>query len=134
FGLARVMRELSIRKTEIRGTPLYMAPEQITGENVTHRSDLYAVGCTLFELVTGRPPFTDGEILYHHLHTEPPKPSDFEPTLSTAFDQLVLDCIAKDADARVESAAAIRDRIRALGTQAPAPAPAPPVKVAAGGS
>jgi len=114
FGLARVMRELSIRKTEIRGTPLYMAPEQITGENVTHRADLYAVGCTLFELVTGRPPFTDGEILYHHMHTAPPKPSELEPTLSAGFDELVADCIAKEADARIESATAIRERIRTL--------------------
>jgi tetratricopeptide (TPR) repeat protein len=117
FGLARVMHELSIRRTEIRGTPLYMAPEQITGENVTHRSDLYAVGCTLFELVTGRTPFMEGEILYHHLHTAPPKPSSFEPSLTPAFDELVLDCIAKEADQRIESATAIRERIRALGIQ-----------------
>jgi hypothetical protein len=114
FGLARVMRELSIRKTEIRGTPLYMAPEQITGENVTHRADLYAVGCTFFELLTGRPPFTDGEILYHHLHTEPPKPSSFDPSISADIDELVMDCIAKDADLRVESASAIRERIRQI--------------------
>jgi hypothetical protein len=114
FGLARVMRELSIRKTEIRGTPLYMAPEQITGENVTHRADLYAVGCTLFELLTGRPPFTDGEILYHHIHTKPPKPSDFEKTLSAELDQLVMDCIQKDAKDRVESAQVIRERLRGL--------------------
>jgi hypothetical protein len=117
FGLARVMREISIRRTEIRGTPLYMAPEQITGENVTHRSDLYAVGCTLFELVTGRPPFADGEIMYHHLHTPPPRPSDLEPQLTDEFDALVLSCIAKDSAERIESANAIRDRIRALMTR-----------------
>jgi serine/threonine protein kinase len=115
FGLARVMRELSIRKTEIRGTPLYMAPEQITGENVTHRADLYAVGCTLFELVTGRPPFMDGEILYHHLHTKPPRPSELEPSLSEGFDELVLSCIAKDAEQRIDSANAIREKMRSLG-------------------
>ncbi|MEZ4368757.1 MAG: serine/threonine-protein kinase [Kofleriaceae bacterium] len=63
FGLARVMRELSIRKTEIRGTPLYMAPEQITGTNVSAKSDLYAVGGTLFTMLCGRPPFVDGDPL-----------------------------------------------------------------------
>ncbi|MBA3538172.1 MAG: protein kinase [Deltaproteobacteria bacterium] len=74
FGLARVVRELTIRKTEIRGTPLYMAPEQILGSDIDHRVDLYAVGCTLFELVTGRPPFIDGDILYHQLHGTAPRP------------------------------------------------------------
>jgi predicted Ser/Thr protein kinase/tetratricopeptide (TPR) repeat protein len=114
FGLARVTRELSIRKTEIRGTPLYMAPEQITGENVGVQADLYAVGCTLFELITGRPPFMDGEILYHHLHTAPPRPSDLEPTVPASVDELILSCIAKSATDRVQSANAIRDKIRAL--------------------
>ncbi len=114
FGLARVMRELSIRRTEIRGTPLYMAPEQITGQNVTHRVDLYAVGCTLFELVTGRPPFIEGEILIHHLATPPPVPSSLEPSVPPALDELILACIEKEQDARIESAGAIRDRIRAI--------------------
>lgn len=114
FGLARVMRELSIRRTEIRGTPLYMAPEQITGENVTHRIDLYAVGCTLFELVTGRPPFIDGEVLIHHLTTAPPVPSSIEPSISPEVDELILACIEKDPYSRIESANAIRDRILAI--------------------
>lgn len=114
FGLARVMRELSIRRTEIRGTPLYMAPEQITGQNVTHRIDLYAVGCTLFELVTGRPPFIDGEILIHHLTTAPPVPSSLEPSVPPEVDELILACIEKEPDIRIESANAIRDRIRAM--------------------
>ncbi len=114
FGLARVMRELSIRRTEIRGTPLYMAPEQITGENVTHRVDLYAVGCTLFELVTGRPPFVDGEILIHHLTTAPPVPSSIEPSVPPEVDALILACIEKEQDARIESANAIRERIQSI--------------------
>lgn len=114
FGLARVMRELSIRRTEIRGTPLYMAPEQITGQNVTHRIDLYAVGCTLFELVTGRPPFIDGEIMIHHLTTAPPVPSSLEPSVPPEVDELILACLEKEPDIRVESANAIRDRIRAI--------------------
>ncbi|MCB1245558.1 MAG: serine/threonine protein kinase, partial [Verrucomicrobiae bacterium] len=94
FGLARVMREIAIRKTEIRGTPLYMAPEQITGTNVNHRVDLYAVGCTFFELLTGRPPFVDGDVMYHHLHTPPPAPSSFRPGLPAELDALILACLA----------------------------------------
>jgi eukaryotic-like serine/threonine-protein kinase len=114
FGLARVMRELSLRKTEIRGTPLYMAPEQITGTNVGPRADLYAAGCTLFELVTGRPPFVDGDILYHHIHSEPPRPSGVDPDLSPELDAVVMRCITKDADQRIESAHALREQLRRL--------------------
>lgn len=114
FGLARVSRELTIRKTEIRGTPLYMAPEQIKGTNVSSKSDLYAVGCTLFELVTGRPPFIDGEVLVHHLMTPPPKPSEFEPSLPPSFDALMDEILQKEADQRIESATALRERLRQI--------------------
>jgi hypothetical protein len=118
FGLARVMRELAIRRTEIRGTPLYMAPEQIIGENVGPRADLYAVGCTLFELVTGAPPFVDGDILYHQMNTPPPRPSTARPELPASFDALVLACLAKDPAARIASADDIRAQLRVV-LQAP---------------
>ncbi len=118
FGLARVMRELAIRRTEIRGTPLYMAPEQITGTNVSHRADLYAVGCTLYELVTGQPPFVDGDILYHQMNTPPPRPSALRPELPPAFDDLVLACLAKTPEDRIASADDIRTQLRVV-LQAP---------------
>jgi serine/threonine protein kinase len=114
FGLARVMRELAIRKTEIRGTPLYMAPEQVTGTNIDHRADLYAVGCTLFELVTGRPPFLDGDILYHHLHTAPPVPSAYDPSIPAELDAVIVRCIAKKAEDRYPDAQAIRQALAAV--------------------
>ncbi len=114
FGLARVMREISIRKTEIRGTPLYMAPEQITGRDVNHRADLYAVGCTLFELLTGRPPFLDGDVMYHHLHTAPPTPSTLAAGIPAELDALVLACLIKDTTERVASADMIRDGLRTV--------------------
>ncbi len=112
FGLARVMRELAIRKTEIRGTPLFMAPEQITGTNVSAKADLYAVGGTIFNMVCGRPPFVDGEILYHQLHTAPPAPSSIEPSLPQAFDDVMAHCLAKNPDERIESAASLRELLR----------------------
>jgi tetratricopeptide (TPR) repeat protein len=114
FGLARVMREIEIRQTDIRGTPLYMAPEQVSGTNINHRADLYAVGCTLFELCAGRPPFIDGNVMHHHLVTEPPVLSSLCPEAPAALDELVADCLAKDALARVDSAAAICERVRAI--------------------
>jgi serine/threonine-protein kinase len=114
FGLARVMREVSIRKTEIRGTPLYMAPEQITGTDVDHRADLYAVGCTLFEAVCGRPPFIEGDILFAQLSAKPPVPSSLVPELPAALDALILSLIEKKADDRPGSASEVRTSLRQL--------------------
>ena len=114
FGLARVMREIEIRQTDVRGTPLYMAPEQISGTNINHRADLYAVGCTLFELCTGRPPFIDGNILHHHLVTPPPILSTLCPEAPPALDQLIADCLVKDSLERVDSATDISDRLRTI--------------------
>ncbi|MBK9069954.1 MAG: serine/threonine protein kinase [Myxococcales bacterium] len=119
FGLARVVNELAIRKTEVRGTPLYMAPEQVLGTDIDHRADLYAVGCTLFELLTGQPPFIEGAVMYHHVHTPPPAPSSLVPELTPELDALVLSCLAKDVNERVGSAThlieAIHGALRAYG-------------------
>jgi tetratricopeptide (TPR) repeat protein len=114
FGLARVIHEVKIKRTDVRGTPLYMAPEQIRGQDIDFRADLYSVGCTLYELLTGQAPFSVGEILYHHLHTEPPRPSDLVPALPPELDDLVLSCLQKDARARIASADAIRAALRPL--------------------
>ncbi len=119
FGIARVLRELEIRRTDVRGTPLYMSPEQIKGENINHRADLYAVGCTLFELVAGRPPFIDGNVMAHHMFTEAPRLSELAPGTPPALDELVADCLHEEADERIESAAAISVRLRAIAAATP---------------
>ncbi|MBA3391468.1 MAG: serine/threonine protein kinase [Deltaproteobacteria bacterium] len=114
FGLARVMREVTIRRTEIRGTPLYMAPEQVTGVDVDHRVDLYAIGCTMFELLCGRPPFIDGDILYAQVNTPPPAPSSLRADIPPQLDALVLSLIAKHPDDRPANAAVVRTTLRDL--------------------
>ena len=114
FGLARVMNELRIHKTEVRGTPLYMAPEQIHGQDIDFRADLYSVGCTLFEMLAGRPPFIEGEVLYHHIHTQPPKPSQFAAGISSQLDAVVLRCLAKDKNHRFSSAQELREKLQSL--------------------
>ncbi|MBD4429959.1 serine/threonine-protein kinase, partial [Xanthomonas citri pv. citri] len=85
------------------GTALYLAPEQATGRTVDSRADLYAAGCLLFELLTGRPPFTGDTplaVAYQHVREEPPAPSDVDPDLPPAFDPVVLRALRKDPEDR----------------------------------
>lgn len=114
FGLARAVRQVRLTQTKVVGTPLYMSPEQIRGSDVDFRADLYSVGCTLFELLTGRPPFVTGEVMYHHMYTPPPKPSEVNPQVPPEIDALVLSCLEKEKDARVASAEALRAALRPL--------------------
>jgi serine/threonine protein kinase len=109
-----VVREVTIRKTEIRGTPLYMAPEQILGRDIDARADLYEVGCTFYELVSGRPPFVEGEILYHQINTAVDSPIKHAPDLPAAGAQLIVEMLGKSARERPPSAQAIRDRLRGI--------------------
>jgi hypothetical protein len=117
FGLARVLQAADAQQSEVRGTPQYMSPEQILGGEVDQRCDLYAVGCTLYELVTGRPPFCEGEVLFHHMHTAPVPPSRLAPAIPRGLDELILSCIAKDRRHRIASAAALRERLRPIRQQ-----------------
>jgi len=114
FGLAKVAHDMRIKRTEVRGTPMYMAPEQIRGKDIDHRADIYSVGCTAFAMFCGTPPFTEGEVLYHHIHTAPPKPSDVNPNLPPELDKILLGCLAKRKDDRVPSVESLRKSLRPL--------------------
>ena len=95
------------------GTPHYMSPEQAQGELVDARADLYALGCVLFELVTGDPPFEGSgfEVLLAHLGRPLPRPSERKPGLPPALDDLVLQLMQKKPDARPASADELVARI-----------------------
>lgn len=114
FGLARAVQAAKITKTMIQGTPLYMSPEQILGRDVDFRADLYSIGCTFYELLVGQPPFIEGEVLYHHMHTVPPKPSEYDPSLPASVDALVMKCLEKAKEDRIESAEALREGLRLI--------------------
>ncbi|MDB4964097.1 MAG: serine/threonine protein kinase with repeat [Myxococcales bacterium] len=88
------------------GTPHYMSPEQAHGEIADARADLYALGCILFELVTGKPPFEGSgfEVLLAHLGRPIPAPSDRNPDVPEAVDRLVIQLLAKKPDDRPQSA------------------------------
>jgi tetratricopeptide (TPR) repeat protein len=100
FGLARVIEEGRKTHTQMAGTPYYMAPEQIIGGAVDHQADQYAMGITLYEFVTGTVPFKEGDVLYHHVHTQPQPPETHNPDLSEQLSNFIMKCIAKESDKR----------------------------------
>ncbi len=114
FGIAKSMEEVRRATTVVGGTPYYMAPEQASGEGVDHRADLYALGVTLFQLVTGVLPFADGDVAYRHRHEAPPDPREENLDVPEGLAQLVLSLMEKDMGARPESAAVVAARLKEL--------------------
>ncbi len=114
FGLAKMVEEVRRAVTVVAGTPYYMAPEQSAGEQVDHRADLYALGVTLFELATGTLPFEQGDVAFHHRNTPPPDPRERGGDVPDALARLCLDLMAKDPEARPESAAEVAERLQAI--------------------
>ncbi|MFM9373437.1 tetratricopeptide repeat protein [Streptomyces sp. Da 82-17] len=135
FGIARLGHDAGftakLTGTNIAmGTPHYMSPEQIGGEPVDYRSDLYSLGCVLYEIATGAPPFDHGDawaVLLGHRDTTPEPPRSKRPELPEFLERIVLDLLAKSPDDRPGDARELAHRITAArgGTLAPA-APATP--------
>ncbi len=113
FGLAKVVEEVRNHTTLVSGTPYYMSPEQTLGRNVDHRTDLYSLGVTLFELATGSLPFTEGNIPYHHVHTAPPDPRDVQADVPRVLAGIISRCLRKDPAERYQSARDILTEVRA---------------------
>jgi tetratricopeptide (TPR) repeat protein len=111
FGLAKLVDDSMADKTTVKGTPMYMAPEQILGKGVDHQSDIYSLGCTLYRMATGRAPFTEGDLYYHHLHTPPAPPKKYNPQIPDALERIILKCIEKDKANRYQR---IRDVLKDL--------------------
>lgn len=109
FGIARIANVTDglTSAGHAIGTFPYMSPEQCEGKKVDERSDLYSLGCVLYELLIGQPPFPDGEwqaVMYQHVHTLPTSLRTLRSDISRRLDSLVLNMLAKARDARPSSA------------------------------
>lgn len=118
FGIARALHGASTTMTQtgmVMGTPQYLSPEQALGKAVDHRSDLYATGCLLYELLALRPPFT-GEtplsVVYQHVQDIPVPPSQVSEAAPPELDGLVMRSLAKDPDDRFQTAEEMRGLIQ----------------------
>lgn len=114
FGLAKVVSESAADKTSVKGTPLYMAPEQILGEKVDQQSDIYSLGCSFYRMVAGRPPFVQGDVYYHHLHTPPARPRTINPNVPEKLDRIILKAIEKEKSKRYKKVTEIIGDLQTL--------------------
>ncbi|MGH3903888.1 MAG: Stk1 family PASTA domain-containing Ser/Thr kinase [Pseudonocardiaceae bacterium] len=125
FGIARALADgQGVTQTAaVIGTAQYLSPEQARGESVDARSDVYAAGCVLYELITGDPPFTGDSpvaVAYQHVREDPTPPSHQNPGVSATMDAIVLKAMSKNPANRYQSAAEMRsDLVRALSGQRP---------------
>ena len=112
FGLAKAIEEVRNHTTVVSGTPYYMSPEQTLGKNVDHRTDIYSLGVSLYEMATGTLPFTEGNIPYHHVHTAPPDPRGEVPDLPPLLVGIIARCMRKSPAERYQSAREILAELR----------------------
>jgi len=122
FGLAKVLQEVRNHTTVVAGTPYYMSPEQTLSKHVDHRTDIYSLGVTAFEMATGTVPFKEGNIPYHHVHTAAPDIRQVRPGLPAALAVIINRCLAKDPGERYQTTREILAEIRgSLGNGATSP-------------
>ncbi|WP_197527276.1 serine/threonine protein kinase [Pirellulimonas nuda] len=122
FGLAKPMTEAAdvalTQEGSITGSPLFMSPEQATGEREADaRSDIYSLGCVMYYLLTGQPPFAykqSVKVIIAHATEEPLPPRELLPELPEAFEDLVLRCLEKDPEDRYQDARSLSRALQHL--------------------
>ena len=127
FGLARIAQagESTMSQDMLIGTPQYISPEQARGIAIDERTDIYSFGVVLFEMLTGRVPFsadTPYAIIHDHIYTPLPLPTSINPNLSPDIERVLLKALAKDPPARFANITELMNALEhAIGTPAPAP-------------
>jgi serine/threonine protein kinase len=114
FGIARAA---SSDITTVQGSPPYVAPEQAKGGRADPRSDIYGLGCVLFEMLAGTPPFSGGSasaVIMQHLETPPPPLSKFRDDIPADVNSVVMRMLAKDPGQRYDSVQALRSDLDRL--------------------
>jgi serine/threonine protein kinase len=119
FGVAKLMDqpEYNAHRTMV-GTLLYISPEQINGHSTDFRSDIYTLGVSLFETVTGRLPFerrSDYALMHAHVQERPPNPTEYERGIPKALEAVIMKSIEKDPNRRFQSAAEFRTALLSTG-------------------
>lgn len=115
FGVAQMSSGSQTVAGVSFGSPKYMSPEQVSGQKVDGRSDIFSLGAVFYEMLVGRPPFSGDDleaVLYQVLNGAPPLPSTFLPNLPRGFDRIVARALAKDPEKRFRSAAEMAAALR----------------------
>jgi eukaryotic-like serine/threonine-protein kinase len=134
FGIARALDTTQATRTgSFLGTAMYSSPEQLQGQKVTPKSDIYSLGATLYQAATGKPPFsgdTPIEVASQHVSRTPTPPRERDADVSEGLEALILNCLAKDPDDR-PTAEDLRSRLEAEIPSAEATKAQPTAPVAA---
>ena len=115
FGIALLPNNSLTMVGTAVGSPMYMSPEQVLGQKADGRSDIFSLGAVLYEMLTGRPPFTGVDlnaILYQVLNVAPPLPTSINPGLPAGFDRIVARALSKNPDKRYQSATEMATDLR----------------------
>jgi serine/threonine-protein kinase len=122
LGIAKLLNaETLAMTTGVLGTAHYISPEQVLGDPVDGRADLYSLGCVLFEMLVGRPPFKGdmAALTYAHVHTRAPRPRSLDPSVPEPLDDLVASLLEKEPSKRPQTADEVRAALRRTSWKAP---------------